>query len=352
MVTFGGDGTILHAGSLFSLAESVPPILSFSLGTLGFLSEWKYKEYKKAWRQVYMSGSGVHGRNLEPGTGEQQRLRNKGGSGDGWDASLGASQGPARTARVLLRDRLRVHFPSSVNGCDITSPTALGSMSEDNGTESHAMNELLLHRGSSPHLTHLTILLNGRPLTTAIADGLLISTPTGSTAYSLSSGGSIVHPLVKGIVVNTVCARSLSFRYADSTNPRTLRVLTRCSALRPLVLPANASIGVKVASPTRGKVDVSIDGKKVHSLSVGEEVHVRGEGFMAGSSAAEDGRPSRPSEKLVRGVNEVLTGGVPCIVHTREAHETPRLSHGAGDEGWVDGLNGLLKFNYPFGDEG
>ena len=48
----------------------------------------------------------------------------------------------------------------------------------------------------------------------------------------------------------------------------------------------------------------------------------------------------------------IETGGVPCIVRSREGSVTEKSGYGAGDEGWVDGLNGLLKFNYPFGDEG
>ncbi|KAK4937934.1 NADH kinase pos5 [Elasticomyces elasticus] len=57
VVTFGGDGTILHASSLFAASERVPPVLSFSMGTLGFLGEWKFSEYKRAFRETYMSGS-------------------------------------------------------------------------------------------------------------------------------------------------------------------------------------------------------------------------------------------------------------------------------------------------------
>ena len=55
--TFGGDGTILRASSLFATTPSVPPILSFSMGTLGFLNEWKFPEYKRAFRELYMSGA-------------------------------------------------------------------------------------------------------------------------------------------------------------------------------------------------------------------------------------------------------------------------------------------------------
>lgn len=167
-----------------------------------------------------MSGSSVGGRDLEPHQQSHYTGTVRAATSNGWDASLGASHGPSRSARILLRDRLCVTFPHlgrDRKTSHESTPALLGKPALE---KSHAVNELLLHRGSSPHLTHLTIMLNGRPLTTAIADGLLISTPTGSTAYSLSSGGSIVHPLVKGIVVNTVCARSLSFRYVlPSTRP-------------------------------------------------------------------------------------------------------------------------------------
>lgn len=74
------------------------------------------------------------------------------------------------------------------------------------------MNELTLHRGKSPHLTAVECFVDGQYLTDAIADGLIISTPTGSTAYSLSAGGPIVHPSVDTLVVTPICPRSLSFR--------------------------------------------------------------------------------------------------------------------------------------------
>jgi len=57
--TLGGDGTILHASALFASSPHVPPILSFSMGTLGFLGEWRFSEYKRAFREVYMSGAGA-----------------------------------------------------------------------------------------------------------------------------------------------------------------------------------------------------------------------------------------------------------------------------------------------------
>jgi NADH kinase len=76
----------------------------------------------------------------------------------------------------------------------------------------HAMNEVTIHRGPSSHLIYTDVLVNGQHLTEAVADGLLVSTPTGSTAYSLSAGGAIVHPSVQSMGLTAIAARSLSFR--------------------------------------------------------------------------------------------------------------------------------------------
>src|SRR4051812_2171606 len=105
--TLGGDGTILHASSLFSTTLHVPPILSFSMGTLGFLGEWKFEEYKRAFREVYMSGAGAgsplfqdqkhpHMQAQQVDTGEVVT---------GWSTVRGKSMGPTRSSKVLLRRR-------------------------------------------------------------------------------------------------------------------------------------------------------------------------------------------------------------------------------------------------------
>ena len=320
--TFGGDGTILRASSFFATTPSVPPILSFSMGTLGFLNEWKFHEYKRAFRELYMSGAPSSRHEVmsvqdaksptppapHPTTPPPQTP---------WPTNLGTSYGPHRTARILLRNRLRVAITSRAN--HLLTPPHL-----------HALNEILLHRGSSPHLTHLTLTLgppsSSRTLTTAVADGLIIATPTGSTAYSLSAGGSIIHPLVKGIVITPVCARSLSFR--------------------PLVLPGEAEVGVCVDAGSRGGVDgveVSIDGRRwvgAGEGGVGMSVRVWGEEVGRRRDLKRDGR----GEEL-EGDPEGWVGGVPCVMRGGGKEGA------SGDEGWVGGLNGLLKFNSPFGEE-
>lgn len=304
--TFGGDGTILRASSLFATTLDVPPILSFSMGTLGFLGEWKFPEYKRAFREVYMSGAEPSFHPYLQSSTEPQLVTSSSSDASSvpldsrWDAVQGKNMGRTRNTRVLLRNRLKVGLYTT----DSSSPTAPPTFD----SETYALNEIILHRGAAPHLAHISISVLGRHLTHAIADGLIISTPTGSTAYSLSSGGSIIHPLVPSLLLTPICPRSLSFR--------------------PLVLPGNMPISLRLGEGNRGReLDMSVDGvQQKTGVGVGTEVRVLGEevGIRRGEGQGQGWR-----------------GGVPCLVR----------SGGEGGESWVGGLNGLLKFNLPFGEE-
>jgi NADH kinase len=283
-------------------------MLSFSMGTLGFLGEWKFAEYKRAFREVYMSGAGVGDRASVLGDPQFSSAVEQLESTTGWSSVRGKSMGVNRGARILMRNRLKVGlFAPDGNPVDVDK------CSEPNqgvGSEGlYVMNELLLHRGKEPHLAIVDVYVGGRFLTEAVADGIIISTPTGSTAYSLSSGGSIVHPLVPAVLLTPICARSLSFR--------------------PLVLPASTSITLRLSEKNRGReLEVSIDGVNMtQGMTAGMEARVW-------------------NEEMRHGKNE-WQGGVPCVMRRimgGEAHDSE------AHDGWVGGLNGLLKFNYPFGE--
>lgn len=314
--TLGGDGTILHASSLFATARTVPPVLSFSMGTLGFLGEWKFSEHKRAFREVYMSGASAgYGSSLLQSEGislpspqEADATSDHPPELTGWSSVRGKSMGPSRSSRILLRNRLKVGIFEADGSPIIQTSPSTGSLTPPNSLdEVHAMNEVLLHRGREPHLAIINIHVGGRFLTEAVADGLLISTPTGSTAYSLSAGGSIVHPLVPALLLTPICARSLSFR--------------------PLVLPANTPITLTLSEKNRGdELEFSVDGvRRERGLTRGTEIRVVSEG--------------------IRSDRREWGGGVPSIVRAGSAGGTEGQDH------WVGGLNGLLKFNYPFGEE-
>lgn len=301
--TLGGDGTLLRASSLFSHSQNVPPVLSFAMGTIGFLGEFKFKEYKRAFREVYMSGAPDTYATLSDSLGKSPpRLPSS--PDDPLDKPLsyadirGKAMGTNRTARILLRNRLKV---------GVFGPDGKRIGSTDDEGDTYALNEVTLHRGGSPHLKVIDVYINNRFLTEAVADGMIISSPTGSTAYSLSSGGSIVHPLVPSICLTPICPRSLSFR--------------------PLVLPAETPITLRLGAKNRGReVEVSIDGSTItEKLGTGMEVRISGE---------EVKRDARGWE-----------GGVPSIVRGTTGKEDIAEDH------WVGGLNALLKFNYPFGDQ-
>ncbi|KAF2755835.1 ATP-NAD kinase [Pseudovirgaria hyperparasitica] len=302
--TLGGDGTILRAASLFASSQSVPPVLSFGMGTLGFLGEWKFGEYKRAFREVFMSGAiDAYGtRNGEAAEHEAPV------TGTGWSSVRGKSMGSHRGSRVLLRNRLKVGVFDASGGRIATEPTS-AALHASADTDIYAMNEVALHRGISPHLAIISIYVGGRLLTEAVADGLIVSTPTGSTAYSLSSGGAIVHPLVPSILLTPICPRSLSFR--------------------PLVLPANTPISLRFGEKNRGReLEVSVDGVRMqHGIEIGSEIKVIGEGILI-----EGGWEKRE-----------WRGGVPCIVRGAVGMERD------SDDHWVGGLNALLKYNHPFG---
>ncbi|KAJ1342549.1 hypothetical protein BSLG_002867 [Batrachochytrium salamandrivorans] len=74
------------------------------------------------------------------------------------------------------------------------------------------LNDLVVDRGPSAYMSQMELFVDDKHLTTVQADGLVLSTPTGSTAYSLSAGGSLVHPEVPSFLITPICAHSLSFR--------------------------------------------------------------------------------------------------------------------------------------------
>lgn len=254
LVTLGGDGTILRAVSLFSNV-AVPPVLSFSLGTLGFLLPFDFQHHKEAFDNVYNS-----------------------------------------TAKVLHRARLECHM--------------IRAQSEKKETPKmiHAMNDIVLHRGDTPNLTTLDIWVDGQFLTRTTADGVCLATPTGSTAYSLSSGGSIVNPLVPAILISPICPRSLSFR--------------------PLIIPLTSHIKIKVVKKPIGdnNVRLSVDGVPQDDLKVDDEIHIVNE---VGTIFVKNNK--FPYEKPER---TSKYSGIHCVART--------------ESDWVRGINELLGFNSSF----
>ena len=117
------------------------------------------------------------------------------------------------------------------------------------------LNEVVVNRGASQFLCNLDLYLEDRKITSVQGDGLIISTPTGSTAYALAAGASMVHPNVPSIMVTPICPHSLSFR--------------------PVVVPSGAELKFTVSEHTRSSARISFDGRCSIEIHPGDFVTVR-----------------------------------------------------------------------------
>ncbi|XP_052187378.1 NAD(H) kinase 1-like isoform X2 [Diospyros lotus] len=196
VVTLGGDGTVLWAASMFK--GPVPPVVPFSLGSLGFMTPFHSEHYKECLDSVL--------------------------------------QGPVS---ITLRHRLQCYVirDAAKNEYETEEPILV-------------LNEVTIDRGISSFLTNLECYCDNSFVTCVQGDGLILSTTSGSTAYSLAAGGSMVHPQVPGILFTPICPHSLSFR--------------------PLILPEHVTLRVLVPFNSRSHAWASFDGKNRKRLGPGD----------------------------------------------------------------------------------
>lgn len=126
----------------------------------------------------------------------------------------------------------------------------------DAGPSLLAVNDTVVHKGGVARVIRLAVFVDGEQVGTYSADGIIVATPTGSTAYSLSAGGPIVVPGVDAFVITPIC-------------PHTL-------AVRPLVVPSTAIIAIRVLDPTPrpDELLVSLDGQATSHLAIRQDVTV------------------------------------------------------------------------------
>jgi NAD+ kinase len=201
VLTLGGDGTVLFTSWLFQ--RIVPPILSFSLGSLGFLTNFEYDSFKEHLTKI-MGDDG-------------------------------------------MRVNLRMRFT-----CTVYRDGAEGETVE--GEQFEVLNELVIDRGPSPYVSNLELYGDNELLTVVQADGCIFSTPTGSTAYSLSAGGSLVHPDIPAILLTPICPHTLSFR--------------------PMILSDTLLLRVSIPRSSRATAYCSFDGKGRVELRQGDHVTI------------------------------------------------------------------------------
>ncbi|MDQ2799277.1 MAG: NAD(+)/NADH kinase [Armatimonadota bacterium] len=117
------------------------------------------------------------------------------------------------------------------------------------------LNEIVVANGPLSRVLHLRMSIDGRYVTTYSADGIIVATPTGSTAYSLSAGGPLVHPRLQTLLVTPICAHTLT--------------------ARALLIPAEAEVTIKIERDPHDSVRVTIDGQRGFPLQVEDEIHIR-----------------------------------------------------------------------------
>ena len=196
LVTLGGDGTLLR-GARFLDGRDIP-ILGVNLGRLGFLTSCQSEDFEAALRNL-ASGDYV----AQPRMALSARVIDQGGQ-------------PRKQWRAL--------------------------------------NDFVLHKGGFARVVRLNVFVDDESIGTYAADGVVISTPTGSTAYSLSAGGPVVVPTLESIVLTPI-------------SPHTL-------AIRSLVIPADAEVTVEAnESPT--ELLVTVDGQVGTSFVKGEKLKIR-----------------------------------------------------------------------------
>ncbi|TAL04979.1 MAG: NAD(+)/NADH kinase [Verrucomicrobia bacterium] len=194
LLVFGGDGTMLRAAR--EIAGSRTPLLGVNVGTLGFLTAVSADELPRALKHIW-------------------------------------------AGKFKFESRALIEASAQLDG---------------KKTLCAALNDVVISRGSVSRLIELEVNVNHEPLTRYRCDGLIVSSPTGSTAYSLAAGGALVFPTAEVFALTPISPHTLSNR--------------------SLILPLTALIRVKALGP-KGSTILSADGEVIRELDSNEEILVR-----------------------------------------------------------------------------
>jgi NAD+ kinase len=254
--TLGGDGLLMHANVMFQGA--VPPILCVAGGSLGFLTPFSRDEMVEAIRVSLgmVRGSGEMPEHLcadrDPvAIKPYDVLRQNDHYFNGGDhnSSEGSYSGDAVPKfsfglgnRICLSMRMRLE-------CKVINREGVVR------ARFNVLNEVTVDRGSSPYLAALECFCDNVHLTTVQADGVIFATPTGSTAYSMAAGGSVVHPAVPAILVTPICPHVLSFR--------------------SMIFPDSVVLRCYVPDDARADASVAFDGRYRRVLHRGDSVQIQ-----------------------------------------------------------------------------
>ncbi|HEU4685937.1 MAG TPA: NAD(+)/NADH kinase [Nitrospira sp.] len=192
LLVLGGDGTMLNAARL--AGERSIPILGVNMGGLGFLTEVRLEHLYPCLDRVFANEYVLD-------------------------------------ERLMLKGHVHRHGETVTHGV--------------------VLNDVVISKGTLARMIELRIAIQGQFVTNLRGDGLIVSTPTGSTAYSLSAGGPIVNPAVQSLMLTPICPHTLTHR--------------------PLIVPGNVEIDVTLTSKDDGAM-ATLDGQVGISLTQGDSV--------------------------------------------------------------------------------
>jgi NAD+ kinase len=195
-VVLGGDGTILKAAELVRASQT--PLLGINLGHVGFLAESEKNEISSTMARVVAKD-------------------------------------------YLVKDRMTLDVAVKLNGKEVYRTWAL--------------NEATVEKSARERMLEVVVEVDGRPLSSFGCDGIVVSTPTGSTAYAFSGGGPVVWPSVDALLMVPLSAHALF--------------------ARPLVISPNSLVAVEVLQRSAGAGVLWCDGRRSTELPVGARVEVR-----------------------------------------------------------------------------
>jgi len=194
LITFGGDGTILHLAKLAALNKV--PVLGINMGGLGFIAELEVSELELL-----------------------RRLAD-------WDFEV---ENRMMLDVAVLREGKQIY-------------TNLG------------LNDAVIREGPISHVIHLKISSDGRHLANIAGDGVIVSTPTGSTAYSLSAGGPVVEPVSQTMMVTPICTHNMRFSSYVLSPDHTLTVELERNGRKPVYLFVDESRAFALRSDDKVQV--------------------------------------------------------------------------------------------------
>ena len=195
LLVLGGDGTMLNAARI--AGERGIPILGVNMGGLGFLTEVRLENLYPSLDRVFAN-----------------------------DFVL--------DERLMLRTHIRRHGEIVAQGV--------------------VLNDVVISKGTVARMIELKIAIQGRFVTNLRGDGLIVSSPTGSTAYSLSAGGPIIDPAVQSLILTPICPHTLTHR--------------------PLIVPSNTEIDVTLTSKDDGSM-ATLDGQVGVAITQGDTVVIQ-----------------------------------------------------------------------------